>query len=489
MGYYEQPAIQLKLQYNPEEWIAHTAQRRLQMWSADIARHEALLLAPDPLVPSTSLSIPSTLKPPAPVSRRVHTQRDFQGGELDCDVVVVGSGAGGGVIASEFGEGGLDVIVLEEGGYHPTEEFTADATAMVRKLYRDGGGQVTIGTPPISFAEGRCVGGSTTINGGMCWRTPESVLEKWSREHAVEAILPDQMERYFRRVERFVSAAHQDPGSIGSDQELLREGAEREGWRIVPNIRNQLHCGGCNNCIFGCPTGAKRSTLVSYIPRAMSFGVRVFADCHVERIVMRGKRALGVAGNVVGTSAPFTVRARRVVLAAGAIQTPALLLRSGVRSPSNQIGRNLTLHPNAAAIALFDEAVEGWKGVHQAYQVRQFQSEGVIMAAVNLPPSLLAMAIGRYGAGLGEVMQQYNQIVSAGVLVEDTSSGRERLLPNGQPAALYNLSERDAQTLVRGTALLSELLFAAGARRVIVPFDGVPDLLTTDDARKLRVHK
>jgi choline dehydrogenase-like flavoprotein len=175
-----------------------------------------------------------------------------------------------------------------------------------------------------------------------------------------------------------------------------------------------------------------------------------------------------------------------VVLAAGAIQTPALLLRSGVRSPSNRIGYNLTIHPNAAVAAIFDEAVEGWKGVHQAYQVRQFQDEGIIMAAINLPPPLLALAIGRYGRALADVMGHYNQIVSAGVLVEDTSAGRVRLLPNGQPAAFYNLSARDAQTLVRGTALLAELLFAAGARRVIVPFHGMPDLVAPDDARKLR---
>jgi choline dehydrogenase-like flavoprotein len=489
LGYYEQPAIHRKLAYYPERWMEQTAQRRLEMWSSDIARHEELVLAPDQLVSTGMSSAPSRRKS----SLRVHSRRDFQGGVLDCDVVVVGSGAGGAVIASELGEGGLDVIVLEEGSYHASEEFTAKATNMVRKLYRDGGGQVTIGTPSISFAEGRCVGGSTTINGGMCWRTPDKVLERWSSKEAIERILPDQMDRYFRRVERFVSASHQDPGSVGRDQELMREGAEREGWQIIPNIRNQLHCGGCNNCIFGCPTGAKRSTLVSYIPRAMSFGVEVFADCRVERVIMRGKRALGVSGHVVGgdrrSQSRFTVRARRVVLAAGAIQTPALLLRSGVRSPSGRIGHDLTLHPNAAVVSLFDEAVEGWKGVHQAYQVRQFQDEGIIMAAVNLPPSLLAMAIGRYGVELAEVMQCYNHIVSAGVLVEDTGRGRVRLLPNGQPAAFYNLSEQDAKTLVRGTALLSELLFAAGARRVIVPFDGVPDLVSPDDARKLRTRK
>ena len=385
---------------------------------------------------------------------------------------MVGSGAGGAVVAAELAEAGLDVIVLEEGGYHPSATFTAEATSMIRRLYRAGGAQTTIGSPAISFSEGRCVGGSTTVNGGMCWRTPEAVLRRWATEHDVAAIGPEQMAPYFRRVERFVAASGQDPESIGADQRLLREGGERLGWAVLPNIRNQVHCGGCNNCILGCPTDAKRSTLVSYIPRALGFGARLYADCRVEQVVMQGKRAVGVRGRVTAAGghagAPFTVRARRVVLAAGAIQTPAILLRSAVRAPSGQIGRNLTLHPNAAVAALFDAPVNGWQGVHQAYQVRQFQDEGLIMAAVNLPPGLLAMAVRRYGAGLGAVMRQYNHIVTAGVLVEDTGAGQVRLLPNKEPAAFYNLAEQDARTLLRGTALLAEALFAAGARRVLI---------------------
>ena len=112
--------------------------------------------------------------------------RDDVGRELilDCDAVVVGSGAGGGVVAAELAEGGLDVIVLEEGGYHPTEEFAPEPGAMTRKLYRDGGASMAIGSPSILFAEGRCVGGSTVINGGLCWRTPEDVLHRWVRDWA-----------------------------------------------------------------------------------------------------------------------------------------------------------------------------------------------------------------------------------------------------------------------------------------------------------------
>ena len=487
LAYYEQPPIRDRLGYDPDHWIAEAAQRRLAMWSPEIRRHEAELLAPDPLV-SPSVVIRSVSPTAAGGESRVQTRDDFVGGELACDVVVVGSGAGGAVVAAELAAGGLDVIVLEEGGYHPTHEFTTEASAMVRKLYRDGGMQVALGTPPISFNEGRCVGGSTVVNGGMSWRTPEQVLRRWQGVEAIEGISPAEMERYFARVERYISAAPQDPGSIGRDNELFREGAERKGWKVIPNIRNQLHCAGCNNCVLGCPTGAKRSTLVSYLPRALAFGARVHADCRVERILLNGKQAEGVTGHVIGAGgrrgASFTVRARRVVVAAGAMQTPALLARSGIHSPSGRIGSDLALHPNAMVVALFDESVEGWKGVHQGYQVRQFQDEGLIMAAVNLPPAILATGLRHYGPALGDLMQDYNRIVTSGVLVEDTGRGRVRALRSGYPVASYALSDTDADRIVRGTALLAELLFAAGARGVILPFEGVSGLLTADDTRR-----
>ena len=113
----------------------------------------------------------------------LYTREDLSTDQtLDCDVLVVGSGAGGAATAAELAEGGFDVIVLEEGGYHPTEEFTTDTAEMVRKLYRDGGASMAIGNPVVTFAEGRCVGGSTVINGGMSWRTPDKILDRWSRE-------------------------------------------------------------------------------------------------------------------------------------------------------------------------------------------------------------------------------------------------------------------------------------------------------------------
>ena len=259
--------------------------------------------------------------------------------QVRADVVVVGSGAGGGVVAAELAEGGLDVVVVEEGGWFGTEDFGPDAGGALRGMYRDAGMRMALGNPPVIFSEGRCVGGSTVINGGMTWRTPDRILDDWHREHGVEHIRAPDMERWFERVERRVSAGRQPRWSIGRDNQLLEEGAKRLGWHAVTNIRNQLHCAGTNNCAFGCPTGAKRSVIVSYLPRALTFGARVLANARVDQILMDGRRALGVAGP------GFEVRAERTIVCGGAVQTPALLQSSGVRSASGALGERLSLHP------------------------------------------------------------------------------------------------------------------------------------------------
>ncbi|HUS16590.1 MAG TPA: GMC family oxidoreductase [Chloroflexia bacterium] len=408
---------------------------------------------------------------------------------VTCDVVIVGSGAGGAVMAAELAEAGIDVVVVEEGGYHPTESFTPAVGRALRALYRDAGAQSTVGTPPIVFSEGRCVGGSTVINGGMCWRTPDGVLERWARHEGVTDVTPAAMAAYFSKVERRIGVAYQDPESIGQDQVLLKLGADRLGWHIIPNRRNQVHCGGCNQCTIGCPTGAKRSMLVTYLPRALAHGARLFAGCRVARITRRGKRATGVEGRFTRPDgrpgARLTVRAGLVVAACGAVQTPALLMRSGFHSPSGQLGRNLSLHPNAKLVAVFDEQVYGWQGVHQAYQVREFIEEGILITAVNLPPSLLSLGVPQHGAQLGRLMQDYNRMVVAGCLIEDSTTGRVDLRPVVGPVVSYQVTPRDIARIVRGIALSAELMFAAGARRILLPFAGVPDLHRPADVADL----
>ena len=398
---YEQRAVKDRMGYRPEDWIERTAApppgavRRRHPHGASWTCWRPLRWWPGACAEGGTVGR---------VRRRAAGGWTEAGGrplELTCDVVVVGSGAGGAVVAAELAEAGLDVVVLEEGGHHTTEEFTPDSSAMVRMLYRDGGATFARGRPPVQFAEGRCVGGSTTMNGGMCWRTPERVLERWAREDGVDGIAPGDMERYFERVERFVSAAPQDPGSVGRDNELLREGADALGWRVVHNQRAQIHCAGCNTCTFGCPTGAKRSTLV-VVPAARG-AVRRAGPLRlpgrprgVRRPPARGRRRRASRGRRAST-VPRARRGRRSSAAARS-RRRRCSQRSGVRSPSGRLGHNLSLHPNAKVVAFFDEDVVGFQGAHQAYQVREFEDQGLVFAAVNLPPGLLASTLPQYGA-------------------------------------------------------------------------------------------
>jgi choline dehydrogenase-like flavoprotein len=405
---------------------------------------------------------------------------------IECGAVIVGSGAGGATMAAELAGAGIDVVVIEEGGYHPTESFDASSMRALRTLYRDGGGGMAIGRPSVLFAEGRCVGGSTVVNGGMSWQTPPRVLARWAESGGVKAIGETDMAPYFAAVESRLSVGLQDPETIGRDSELLKAGADANGWRIVSNRRNQLHCAGTNNCNNGCPTGAKQSMLVTNVPRALLGGARLFAGCRVDRITSWGVTGRFRSEGFSRRGGPkLSVRAPVVIVAGGSLQTPALLARSGIRSSSGQLGRNLSMHPNANLIAYFDEDVTGWHGVHQAFQVREFTGDGIILTANNLAPPMLAAMMPAHGRRLGELMADYNHVVTAGPLIEDTSTGRVRNVPGFGPQVFYHLNDQDAARVVRGVELTAQAMFAAGARRVLLPFDGAPAMRSLDEVRNL----
>jgi len=420
------------------------------------------------------------------------TQYHEHTGDLatEADVVVVGSGAGGACIASELAEGGLSVVMVEEGGYHGTDEFNADAGAMIRMLYRDCGATFMLGKPGIPYVEGCCVGGGTVINGGMCWRTPERFLQRWAWEAGVKDVDPRRLEPFFEKVEERVHIAPQDPGTTGRDDALFVKGSRALGHEPTPNRRNQFHCMGSNNCALGCPTGGKQSTLVSYVPRAERAGARVFSDLKVDRILVENGRAIGVEGEVRdrGTKRRMytaRIRAKLVVIACGAVQTPALLLRNRLANSSGQVGRNLMVHPNAKLLGIFDEEVRPWEGVHQAHQLHAYLDEGLNFAIAYVPPSIIALGSRVIGEDSLALMENFSRIVISGVLVEDTTRGRVRAGPGGVPIVTYFMNRQDARQTVRGTAILADLLFAAGAKRIVMPYHCLPELRGPDEIPRL----
>lgn len=412
--------------------------------------------------------------------------------QLQADVVVVGTGAGGGVCGTELALAGLDVVFVEEGSHFPTESFSPYATESVPRLYRDASSTVLFGKPDIPYLEGRCVGGSTVINGGMTWRAPEKVLSQWGKD-TDGGLGPERLEPHFQRVEAQIHAKPQHATSVGDAGRILCEGAKKLGWRFELNRRNQEACVGSNNCVFGCPTGAKQSTLVSYLPRAFQAGARCLTELRVERLLIERGRAVGVVGRAVDPRTrqlthEVTVRARAVVVAAGAVQTPYLLLRHGLGRPSGLLGKNLSCHPNVKLLAVYPFDVRAWQGVNQYGQVREFHDEGIVMADNHVAPGAMAALIPRVGRGAWELMKRYNQIVATGVLVEDSSTGTVSRSPLGMAWPRYDITAYDHQRFVRGAKLLAELHFAMGAEYVTLPFLTHPIVRSMDEVRRISVE-
>src|SRR5690606_30136228 len=288
---------------------------------------------------------------------------------------------------------------------------------------------------------------------------------EWAR-WGLTGLGPDALDSIYGSVERVVSAAPQMELSVGEDNRLMTEGARRKGWRYTVNQRNQEACVGANNCVLGCPTGAKQSTLVSYMPRALAAGAHCLTEVRVESLIVEGGRCVGVRGratNPVTRKADRTieVRGRAVVLACGAIQTPFLLQGQRETRRAKCLGRNLTVHPNAKVIALYPFDVEAWKGVSQNTQIKEFEDEGLVFAENFVPPSVLAAHVPVLGDELWHIMRNYNRLVVSGVLMEDSTTGsvRRRF---GVPYAQYEVTDDDHRRMLRGVELLASLHFEVG---------------------------
>jgi choline dehydrogenase-like flavoprotein len=411
-------------------------------------------------------------------------------GSFETDVVVVGTGAGGAVVGAELAEAGRRVIFVEEGSHFTTASFNPYLTESVPRLYRDAGSTVILGNPPIPYVEGRTVGGSTVINGGMAYRTPERVLDDWQKRTGLTELGPKALEPLFERVEQRVRVGPQLDESVGDDSKLMVEGAKRMGWRVSVNRRNQHACVGANNCGFGCPTGAKQSTLVSYFPAALAAGALCLTEVRIDRLLIEGGRCVGVTGHAIDVvtrkpSHPVTVRARAVVIACGAVQSPYLLARHRAGRQSGQLGKNFLCHPNAKVLAIYPFDVEAWKGVSQFAQIREFSDDGILMAENFVSPGALGAHIPFHGAEAWELMSRYNQMVLSGVLVEDSTTGSVSRSMFGMPEVRYDVTAHDHRRFLKGVKLLAEMHFALGAEKVMLPFTSFPFAKNADELRAL----
>jgi len=397
--------------------------------------------------------------------------------ELTADAVVIGSGAGGSVVAAELAAAGKDVVILEMGEYLNEADFTGNEAEMTPRLFL-GRGLLATADLGITVLAGSCLGGGTVVNWSDSLRTPGDVLDEWESRHGLEGVTGPAFQLGFDLAERRMQVSTLD--SIPNENNAaLRTGCEALGyhWDLIP--RNASGCEQrCGACQYGCPYGRKRSALLTFLQDAHDRGARIVAGCRVERVVVRQGQAVGVEANAGGRR--VVVWAPTVVVAGGSVESPALLLRSGLDNPN--IGRHLHLHPVAVVAGFYDRPIRAWTGSPQTIKTDEFaRLRGGYGFRIEMAPALPGnIASGTsWETGLQHKMQMLRSEHAAVffVLTRDTGEGTVQVDHRGQPVIRYWPNRVDSGFLVRGMQEIVRIAFAGGA--IAVSTTHSPPLLLT----------
>lgn len=401
---------------------------------------------------------------------------------IHCDVVIVGSGAGAGITAELMAHAGLDIVIVEEGPLRSSTDFHQRESEAYPALYQESAARKTA-DKAINILQGRCVGGSTTVNWTSSFRTPPATLAHWQRHFALGDFGVEAMQPWFEQAERRLGI---EPWQIppNRNNELLRRGASKLGIAVEPIQRNVRACWNLGSCGMGCPTNAKQSMLVTTLPEALDRGARLLVqtravalDSSAGRIT--GLRCAGVSLDGTPDGSALSITAKHYVVAGGAINSPALLLRSSLPDPHARLGRRTFLHPVVVCAAVFDEKVEGWNGAPQSLYSDHFLGTQAIdgpigykLEAPPLHPVIFTTTLPGFGARQTELLKQFPNTHALLALLRDgfheqSPGGRVTLRDDGSPVLDYPLNEFVMDGARRAFLSMAEIQFAAGARMVL----------------------
>ncbi len=400
---------------------------------------------------------------------------------LVCDVAIIGSGAGAGITAELLTQAGLDVVIIEEGPLRSSSDFHQHEAEAYPQLYQESAGRKTA-DKAITILQGRCVGGSTTVNWTSSFRTPTVTLNYWREHFGLPEMTEAAMGPWFMAAERRLSIG---PWLTppNENNETLRRGALKLGISAAAIPRNVKGCWNLGSCGMGCPTNAKQSMLVTTIPAALDRQARLLVQTRVQELRIERGRVTGLRGVAVdlagdATGATCEIVPRHVVLAGGAINSPALLLRSKAPDPHDRLGRRTFLHPVVISSATFDQRIEGWQGAPQSiysdHFVDEFPPEGEMGFKIEAPPLhpiITSITLAGIGQGQAAQMKDYPNTQALLALLRDgfheqAPGGRVRLKKDGSPELDYPLTDYVMAGARRALHHMAELQFAAGARTV-----------------------
>ncbi|MFN7952622.1 MAG: GMC family oxidoreductase [bacterium] len=418
----------------------------------------------------------------------IATAADVRGNLREsCDVVVVGTGAGGAVCAAELQRAGLAVILVEEGPHWTAEDFTQREGEMHARI--DGGrGATSTVDGGMILSYGRTVGGSTVHYWVNAFRAPAFRMRQWRERSGLEHWSPEEMAPYYAAVEANLNVERAHDYQINRNNRILKEAADKLGWHCEAVTQARKDCLACSYCMLGCAYNRKQSMLVTYVPWALGDGARLFASCRVDGIDVERGAAVGLRGRFLDpvTREPLgtlDVRARKgVVVAAGGLGTPALLLRSGIANESGRVGRNLCVNPNLAVAAVMDEEVLHHRNIPSSHDVLEFQETkrasdgrylegGYTFFGAGAQPGYTAAVIPGFGR---EHRRRLVELMTRGAaclsVVDDAPGpGRVEVDGEGRPRFHYAWDEATQAKARDYFRKAAKLYLAAGAREVYLP--------------------
>lgn len=403
--------------------------------------------------------------------------------EIACDVVVIGSGAGGGVTAEILAQAGLEVALVEEGPLASSDEFRMREREAYPRLYQESAGRRTLDRG-IAILQGRCVGGSTTVNWTSSFRAPPATLQHWRDAYGLASMNDDALAPWYARMEERLGIAPW-PITPNENNDVLRRGAAKLGLPTGTIPRNVKGCWNLGYCGMGCPTNAKQSMLVTTIPGALERGATLVHRARVARLEIAGDRVAACEAHGVASGgadpAPhrLRLRARHFVLAAGAIGSPAVLLRSHAPDPHGLAGRRTFLHPTVVSAAIMPGKVEGFAGAPQSVYCDRFLDgmplegpAGFKLESAPTHPILAGITLPGFGAEHARWMAGFANLQVLIALLRDgfhadSPGGRVRLRRDGSPVLDYEMTDYLWEGARRALLAMAEIQFAAGARHVM----------------------
>lgn len=390
--------------------------------------------------------------------------------ELRTQAVVIGSGAGGATTALMLAEAGIDVLILEEGEHFEKADFSASVPSLIEKLYRDSALTPILGRPNIAFGEGRCLGGSTVINGALFRRPPAELLDDWSKKYGISDVNGPRMNARFERLEKDLNASTQPQKSVNIGTWRIVEAAEKLKWQTELLPRAQNACQNSNRCPTGCPNDAKQSMLVSYLPRASNLGARIVCNSTAKKLLRSGNRITGVEAiyQDQNITHKMTIKADAVFLCCGPTQTPAFLLNNGLRG---RVGKTLQLHFNLRAVAIFNQGFNPKNGTIMSAAVTEFSDRGVHIGTSNFDLPYLAASLTPQRVSVAENVLN-NWANAAMYVAQIKAQGRGEIRNSmllGKAAAHYSISTADMEVIRFSILQMSKLLFNSGARELYFP--------------------